>query len=148
MKTGLCALILGVVVMAGCGGAESAADDAAGSADAAASESSEVAVVESEPVLEYSDTTELFRGIVMTGPEVDEFIPCGHSEAVWFRDRSGGKLERASRDLGIEMLHPFYVELRGKLGPPLTSGPGARYGILLTVEELLEAAADTARCAN
>ncbi len=45
-----------------------------------------------------------------------------------------------------EDFQPIYFELRGKLEPPLTAGPGADYRAKLMIEEVLDAAADTTRC--
>ena len=145
----IAAVILALVgfSLAGCGRSDSDDGSLSDAPEAAIAEPvAEGTVERPDPGLEYSDSTEIFRGTVILGVEVSEFTPCGMSGVTWVRDRSGGGLNRASRELGLEEYQSFYVELRGKLGPPLTAGPGAGYGSLLTVEEVLEASADITRC--
>ena len=92
------------------------------------------ALVFSVPSSLYANNT--FRGHLVWGHEVRSFKPCGMEVEYWVVDLTGGELWDVYRALTHEPYQPLYAELRGHLGPPPSTGFGAKYEKQLRVLEL------------
>jgi hypothetical protein len=135
------------VLVAGCSGDESGEAEAMrGSEERVGTGAADERSSGGEGVLAVSDTTEAFRGTLLLGIELSVFRPCGSAEESWLMDRTGGNLGRSIRRLSPEQGRAVYVEILGRVEPPLEAGPGADFKSKLIAEEALYADADTTKC--
>jgi uncharacterized membrane protein/heat shock protein HslJ len=102
------------------------------------------ALVFSAPTSLYAKNN--FHGHLVWGHEVRSFKPCGMEVEYWVVDLTGGELWDVYRALTHEPYQPLYAELRGHLGPPPSTGFGAKYEKQLRVLELRRAARESRGC--
>lgn len=142
----LVALLVILSLAVGCTGKKNdggeAADSLGQAADDMASDDRSTRV--SRPTL--ADSSEIFRGYLVYGPERRSFKACGENRASWVVDLTRGVLWNVYEQLTVNSLDPVFVEVRGEMGPPPGEGFGADYDHQLTVLQLRRAALEGPGC--
>lgn len=95
------------------------------------------------PASDAPDT--VHRGLLTWTADAHVIETCGDQAAFWVADRSG-ELARIAAALNGGRAEPVFVEVRGALGPPPASGPGADYARQLNVHAVRRAAREGAAC--
>ena len=86
-----------------------------------------------------------FCGDLALGPEARVLTLCDTDQKAWVTDRTG-ELRNVYESFAVEPYHPIFVEMRGLVAPPVTTGIGSGYDHHVVVTQVRRAADEGHGC--